>query len=139
MYGLTAFGSTFSMFMIQHLGEFFNKFWSDNVIFTIGDEELNVRVADSFLTRFAGLMLRGRLKAGRGLLIAPCSSIHMCFMRFAIDAVFIDREYRVLKISRHLLPWLGLAWRPGAWGVIELTAGEADRLGIREGSQLVRQ
>lgn len=109
------------------------------MIFTIGDEELNVRVADSFLTRFAGLMLRGRLARGRGLLIAPCSSIHMCFMRFSIDAVFIDREYRVLKISRHLLPWLGLTWRPGAWGVIELAAGEADRMGIREGSQLVRQ
>lgn len=109
------------------------------MILNINGQELNVRVADSFLTRFSGLMLRGRLARGRGLLIAPCASIHMCFMRFAIDAVFIDRDYRVLKISRGLLPWIGLAWRPGAWGVIELTAGEADRLGIREGSQLVRQ
>jgi len=90
--------------------------------------QLQLETADTFLTRFCGLMLRKRLPAGRGLLIAPCSSIHMCFMRFAIDAIFIDQDYRVLKVVRNVKPWIGLAWCRKAWGVVEVAAGEADQV-----------
>jgi hypothetical protein len=69
-------------------------------------------------------MLRGRLDEGTGLVIEPCGSIHMMFMRFAIDAVFYDRELRVTEVSRHLRPWTGLAFGgKGARGVVELPAG----------------
>lgn len=93
--------------------------------------KLQLETADTFFRRFCGLMLRRQLPAGHGLLIAPCSSIHMCFMRFAIDAVWVDKDMRILKISRHVRPWLGLAWCSKAWGVVEMTAGEADRLGLQ--------
>src|SRR5690606_9498620 len=51
--------------------------------------------ARSYWARFRGLMLRRRLEPGGGLIIEPCSSIHMMWMRFPIDAVFYDREHRV--------------------------------------------
>ena len=92
--------------------------------------QLQIETADTFFARFRGLMLRKRLPAGHGLLIAPCNSIHMCFMRFAIDAIFIDKDYRVLKVARNVKPWIGLAWCWKAWGVVEVSAGEANSLQI---------
>lgn len=97
---------------------------------------IRVEVADSFLRRFRGLMLRRALPADGGLLLAPCASIHMCFMRFAIDAVFLDDDCRILKIAPHLLPWLGLSCCRGAWGCLELPAGAAARLGLTVGERL---
>jgi uncharacterized membrane protein (UPF0127 family) len=82
--------------------------------------------ARSMWTRFKGLMLRGSLAEGQGLVIEPCSSIHMMFMRFAIDAVFYDREGRITKVAGNLRPWLGLAFGGrGSRGVVELPAGAA--------------
>jgi uncharacterized membrane protein (UPF0127 family) len=56
----------------------------------------------------------------------------MWFMRFAIDAVFLDRESRVLRVASHLGPWK-LAGCKGAKAVIELRAGECDRVGLAPG------
>lgn len=108
------------------------SFWVD------GRTELQVELADSFLSRFRGLMGRSALPAGQGLLLVPCNSVHMCFMRFSVDVVYIDRAYRVKKVARGLRPWLGLSFCPGAWGALELAAGEAERLGIEKGRLLRR-
>lgn len=94
---------------------------------------LRVEVADSFFRRFLGLMGRRTLPAGHGLLIAPCSSIHMCFMRFAIDAIYINRDYQVLKVVKGLRPWIGMSMCWGAWAVIEVRAGDADFYEIKSG------
>lgn len=105
-------------------------------LWTARGADLTLEVAATFLARLRGLMLRAPLPPAHGLLLAPCASIHMCFMRFAIDAVYIDHDYRVLKVAAHLRPWLGLSACPGAWGCIELTSGEAARLGIAAGERL---
>lgn len=86
-----------------------------------------LEIAGTPLTRMRGLLGRKEFPAGRGLLITHCDGIHMFFMRFAIDAVFLDGEMRVLKICRNLRPWR-VAWRPGARAVLELPAGGADAL-----------
>ena len=86
-------------------------------------------------TRFRGLMMRRELPAGAGLLIRPCSSIHMMFMRFPIDAVFIDDSGRVTKVARGVRPWVGMAFGGrGAKTVIELPLGGAGRVAV--GDQL---
>lgn len=82
--------------------------------------------ATSWWGRFRGLMLRGALESGAGLRIEPCSSIHMMFMRFPIDAVFYGKDFRVTKVVRNVRPWTGIAFGgKGAHGVIELPAGAA--------------
>ena len=68
---------------------------------------LEILIADSFLTRFAGLMFRKKMPVATGLLLAPCNSVHMCFMRFAIDVVYLDKEYNIIKIVKDLKPWVG--------------------------------
>ncbi|OGS14861.1 MAG: hypothetical protein A2234_10615, partial [Elusimicrobia bacterium RIFOXYA2_FULL_58_8] len=60
-----------------------------------------------------------------GLWLEPCAMIHMCFMRFAIDAVFLDRELRVLRVIENFRPWRFSPWVCGARGVLELSAGRA--------------
>ena len=100
---------------------------------------LYVEEADTFLKRFLGLMGRRNLPQGQGLLLSPCSSVHMCFMRFAIDVLYLDDEGRILKIVPHLCPWIGLSLCPGARAALELAAGEAERIGLREGMRLRRE
>jgi uncharacterized membrane protein (UPF0127 family) len=93
-------------------------------------------VADKPWTRARGLLGRSRLEAGEGLLLRPASSIHMFFMRFPIDAVFLDRDFVVLKVVADLRPWRLAAGR-GARSVLELCAGECERRGVRVGDRLL--
>ena len=93
--------------------------------------KIKLEYADTFWRRFCGLMFRKQLPPGQGLLLAPCNGVHMCFMRFAIDAIFVDKDYRVLKIAPNLRPC------HKAWGVVEVTAGEAEAL--KAGDRLEHQ
>jgi uncharacterized membrane protein (UPF0127 family) len=83
-----------------------------------------------------GLMFRSRLEPGQGMWIAPCNGIHMFFMRFAIDAVFLDRGNRVLRTYPRLGRWrmVPLVW--GAHGVLELPSGTIDGLDLEKGEEL---
>ena len=63
------------------------------------------RLAVSPLARMKGLLGRARLDPEEGMLFRPGGSIHMAFMRFAIDAVFCDRELVVIDVVRGLGPW----------------------------------
>ena len=92
-------------------------------------------VADRPLARIKGLLGRRDLPAGEGVLLRPCNSIQMFFMRFAIDAIFLDRSGAVVKIAANLKPWRTAGARR-ARSVIELAAGEADRRGISIGDKI---
>jgi uncharacterized membrane protein (UPF0127 family) len=92
-------------------------------------------VADTPLMRLRGLLGRSGLEPGEGLLIRPASSVHMFFMRFAIDVVFLDREMTVRKVVEVLRPWRVAGCR-GAKAALELPAGEAARRAIALGERL---
>jgi len=83
--------------------------------------------------RMKGLLGRSTLAPDEGLLLRPAGSIHMFFMRFPIDAVFCDRELRVLHVERDLQPGK-MARQRGAKVVIELASGAA--ASIEPGMQL---
>jgi uncharacterized membrane protein (UPF0127 family) len=98
-----------------------------------------VELADSFATRFRGLMGRPSLAPGGGLWLTGTSNIHMFFMRFAIDAVFLGRPAadgtrRVVAVHANLRPWIGIVWYArGADGCLELPVGMAVATGTRPG------
>jgi hypothetical protein len=94
-------------------------------------------LAETSFARMRGLLGRGGLSSGEGMLLRPASSIHTAFMRFAIDAVFLDREDRVLKVAAGVAPWRMAACR-GARAVLELPAGEAERRGLGPGVSLTQ-
>ena len=90
-------------------------------------------VARGFWARGVGLLGRASLDGGEGLLLAPCGSIHMLGMRFAIDALFLDGpgraqlpgQGRCLAVCRGLAPGRFGPLVRGARCVIELPAGAA--------------
>ena len=92
-------------------------------------------VADGLVSRARGLLGRSELPVGEGLLIRPSFSIHTFFMRFPIDAVFLDRSGSVVDVVGRLKPWRA-ATCLRARAVLELAAGEAERLGLRFGERL---
>jgi uncharacterized membrane protein (UPF0127 family) len=99
----------------------------------------DVHIAGSFWGRFRGLMGRAALVPGEGLYIAG-NSIHMFFMRFPIDALFVSAPddggvRRVVACRPHLRPWTGLVMPiRGAKGVVELEAGAIGRSGVQAGA-----
>ena len=72
---------------------------------------VDAEVAESVLERMRGLIGRDGLESGRGMLITKCNCIHTFFMRFPIDATFLDSQGNVVKTVRNIRPW-----RPWVWG-----------------------
>jgi hypothetical protein len=97
------------------------------------------REALGTLERMKGLLGRRELPLGEGLLIRPCNSIHMFFMRFPIDALFLDGEGTVVKLFAALPPWRATWIYPRARAVLELPAGVAAATGTVEGDRLELQ
>jgi len=96
---------------------------------------LRVHRAERFRERLLGLLARPRLGPGEALALAPCAAVHTCFMRYAIDLLYLDAQDRVIKRVDALPPWRASAC-PGARCTLELAAGEAGRLGLKPGSQI---
>ena len=70
----------------------------------IGNKVFTVTVADSFFSRLLGLMGKKEMKDNRALLITKCNSIHTFFMRFNMDAVFVDKNMTVKKAVKSIKP-----------------------------------
>src|ERR687884_124148 len=92
-------------------------------------------VADTFRLRLRGLLGRRSVGGDEGLLLVGSPSIHTSFMRFPIDALFLDRELAVIGIAANLKPWR-IAGRWKAKHILELRAGEAARRGVGLGAHL---
>ena len=61
----------------------------------------------------------------------------MWLMRFAIDAVFVDKAGRVVRVAERLPPWRTAVFARGASEVIELPAGTASETRTQAGDELV--
>lgn len=96
-------------------------------------------VARTFFARGRGLLGRTSLPEGGGLLIEPCNSIHMLFMRFPIDAIFVDRHGNVVALYPSLPPWRLYAGHRHARYVLELPVGVIATTQTALGDQIVIQ
>ncbi|MCX7842038.1 MAG: DUF192 domain-containing protein [Clostridia bacterium] len=80
-------------------------------------------LADKFTSRFMGLMGKKCLEPGHALLIVPCNSIHMFFMSFPLDIIFINRHNRVAHLIENMPPWKVSKIIFGAKSAIEVPVG----------------
>jgi hypothetical protein len=94
------------------------------------------RVAHSLIERAVGLLATPSLAAGQGLLIERTQSIHMFFMRYPIDVVFIDEHGTVARTVANLRPWRVVWWARGARDCLELPVGALAASGTIGGDQL---
>lgn len=83
----------------------------------------DVKLATSFWQRLIGLMFVEQMKGMDALLIEPTKSVHNCFVRFAIDVVFLSKDMTIVGIVRGFKPWrfTKIYWK--AQKVVELNAG----------------
>lgn len=102
-------------------------------------------VAESFLTRAKGLIGSAELRVGQGMLFYSCNDIHMWFMSFPIDVVFLSpgelrngaTYYRVSSVREGIRPWSILPFRDGrATEVLELPVGTLRRCDLKPGDEL---
>lgn len=93
-------------------------------------------IPETAFGRARGLLGRDGLDPGEGMLIDRAGSVHMFFMRFPIDVVFLDRDRKVVGVRHGLRPWR-VAGARRAVAALELPAGAAAEAGIGEGDVLV--
>ena len=100
---------------------------------TIGTQ---ITIADTSLTRLAGLLGKRQLNAGCGLLIRPSRGIHTFGMLFSIDAVALSKDLRVVKLWPRLAPFRVTSLQRKAHSILELPAGQIRHCRIKVGDQL---
>jgi hypothetical protein len=100
-----------------------------------------VELADHLLKQMVGLMFRRGIPESYAMVfdlyLEQRISIHMLFVPFPIDIVFLDRDRRIVDARQGLRPWIGLAFsrRPARYA-IELPARAIERHSLREGDTL---
>jgi uncharacterized membrane protein (UPF0127 family) len=62
-------------------------------------------IASTFIRRLIGLLNRQYLNQGEALILMPSDCIHSFFMRFTIDALFLDRAGKVIGIAPSFKPF----------------------------------
>ena len=94
-----------------------------------------VRSAASLIDRAIGLLLTPSLRAGEGMYLSPCKSVHTFFMRYPIDVLFLDSEGAILHQDT-LRPWRVSGWQAQSRGVLEFMEGTLSRTGTRVGDRI---
>jgi uncharacterized membrane protein (UPF0127 family) len=99
----------------------------------LGDQ---IRIASSTRDRTVGLLGTRHLGPGEGLWIERSPSIHMFFMPYGIDAVFVAGDGCVTKVVANLRPWRVVWWARGARDCLELPVGAAAETETQAGDEL---
>jgi uncharacterized membrane protein (UPF0127 family) len=105
---------------------------SDKIISTA----IEIEQADSFLKRLKGLMFKKMPITETGLHLKPCDSIHMFFMRFPIDVVFLNENNQIVKAVPAIQPWKMIFPVKGAVSAVELPEGTIRKYAISEGEKI---
>lgn len=95
-----------------------------------------VKVPTNMIGRAIGLLGSQKLSEGSGLLLNPCTMVHMFFMTYPIDVVFCNDKLEVIKINHNLKPWRCSSYVPRARFALELADGAAEKADIKIGDKL---
>jgi uncharacterized membrane protein (UPF0127 family) len=100
----------------------------------------DVELANTYIKRVVGLMFRKSLD---GALVFDMGretydGIHMLFVRFPIDVLFLDAEKKIVDAKARVRPWVGTAF-PRSWFryAVELPAGSVEKFSLDVGERLV--
>jgi uncharacterized membrane protein (UPF0127 family) len=84
----------------------------------------DVRRAQTFWSRFRGLMFTSAFRPDTALHFKPCQSIHTFFMRYSIDVLYLDRNHKVVALESNVRPGKFGRIHTMASSVVELPAGK---------------
>lgn len=92
--------------------------------------------ARGFFGKLTGLITRKKLKSFQGFLIKGCNSIHTAGMRYSIDAIFMDKNTRVIKIYSNMKPFKVTPFIKDAFSVLEVRAGVVGKTSLKTGDSV---
>lgn len=95
----------------------------------------SVSVADTIFKRFRGLLGKRRILPNEALLITPCNQIHTLHMRFAIDIIYLTKDYHILNIET-APPGRICGMVKDAYHVLEAQSGCALKNKVKPGDKL---
>ena len=101
---------------------------------------LDVELANTFWGRLRGLMFRRRFPHGRALLFKfrkpGRHSVHMFFVRFPIDLIYLNSDFKVVELRARLKPWRVYRPKTAVSHLVELPAGTIARSGVGIGHKI---
>lgn len=98
---------------------------------------LQIHPYRTFFKRLKGLMFRRQPITDEGILLEPCNSIHMFFMFFPIDVVFLNKEYRIISLKENVQPWTVVPPLDQARSALELPAGTISKYKLKMEDQII--
>jgi uncharacterized membrane protein (UPF0127 family) len=109
------------------------------VVNTRLDRELGtrIRLADRWPARLRGMLGRPAPARGEGLLLTPCTSVHMYGMRFPLDVAFLEMSGAVVAMYHSLAPGSRTGWHRNAAHALELPSGTLQESGTTVGDVLI--
>lgn len=96
-----------------------------------------ILLVDSWLGRLRGFLGRPEPRRGEGILLVPCSAVHMYGMKFPLDLVFLNGDGIAVEIVRNLQPWERTKRVGEARSVLEVSRGTIDSTATEVGDRLV--
>ena len=96
-------------------------------------------IADTAVSRLIGLLNRSGLNSDEALIITQCRSIHMFFMRFAIDVIFVNKHDIVVGLVKNIRPFRMSPYFFRASYAIELPPGTIDATQTQLGDVIVTE
>lgn len=99
-------------------------------------EKIPIKIVryNTFLQRLRGLMFRIKPIQNEGIWLEPCNSIHMFFMFFSIDVVFLSTRNEVVAIKENVRPWSVIFPIRNAHSTLELPVGTIRKYSFRVGN-----
>lgn len=96
-----------------------------------GSVYINAKIANGFFAKLKGLLFKPMLDDREAIVLTNCNSVHTCGMQYAIDVIFLNKQFRVIRIESYCKPWR-FFYCQGAAHTLEMLAGQADslRLGV---------
>lgn len=96
-----------------------------------------VTIVETFPGRLKGLLGKKRLAKDEAMILSPCKQVHTLFMRFPIDVVFLDEQYRVVHIHENLKSFSVSPYVENAKCVVEFPAGKVKETGLGMNDRLM--
>jgi len=94
------------------------------------------RIADTVISRLVGLLNQSSISPEEALVITECRSIHMLFMRFSIDVIFIDRRNIVVGLARQIQPFQLSPYFFRAKKAVEISPGVINKTQTTVGDEI---
>lgn len=101
-----------------------------------GNVYINARITSGFFANLKGLLFRPPLNDREALVLSPCNSVHTCGMQYAIDLIFLNKQFQVLKIVHTLHPWR-FTYCKDASHTMKMAGGQAISLDLKVGQTFI--